>query len=255
VSIPAPAHAWVREVPASFGSCLRAEAVPIDVDRARAQHGAYVEALRAAGVPVTSLPRDDGRPDSCFVEDAAVIWDGGGIVTRPGAPSRRPETASIAEALGLASMSAPATLDGGDVLRTAGSFFVGRSARTNEEGIEALRRVAPIPVVAVEVGGGLHLKSAITLVDQTTAVHRDDVDPEPFEHAGLRLVAVPEPAGANVLALGNTVLVSASAPATATAIAARGFDVVTLTLTEIHAGDGALTCLSLRAPAPRSWCA
>jgi dimethylargininase len=260
-----PIHAWVRAPGASYGACLREDASrPIDVARARHQHAAYVAALRAEGVAVTSLPADEACPDGCFIEDTAVLWDGGGVLTSMRAPTRAGEGGAVARALAqaglaLAPMAAGAHLDGGDVLRSGARVVVGRSERTTAAGIAALAAIARrsgLEVVAVEVSAGLHLKSAVTLIDEGTAiVHGDAVDRAALERLGLELVDAPERHGGNVLALGDAILVSAAAPATAATVTARGRRVVTLDVSELHAGDGGLTCLSQRQPAPGSWCA
>jgi dimethylargininase len=160
-------------------------------------------------------------------------------------------------------MEAPATLDGGDVLRIGAHLFVGLSSRTNREGVEALARVAArdgVEVVAVPMRGGLHLKSACTLASASLLVYdarlMADAELAPLlRHVnGLELLAVSEPAGANVLALGDAVVVSAAAPATASELRGRGLDVRVVDLSEIHKGDGALTCLSLRVPGAGGWC-
>ena len=101
---------------------------------------------RAAGTLGPRLEAAPDLPDSVFVEDAAVVLDEVAIVTRPGAASRRPETAAVADALGglrsLEHIVEPGTLDGGDVLRVGRRLFVGRSRRTNDEGIGQLRAIA-----------------------------------------------------------------------------------------------------------------
>lgn len=155
-------------------------------------------------------------------------------------------------------MPAPARLDGGDVLRVGRTLFVGLSERTDRAGLGHLAGVAgPLGFAlrAVPVASGLHLKSAVTLVAPGVVVMvADGVDAAPFREFGLEVVQTSEPAGGNVLALGSRLLVSAAAPRTAEALAARGFEVATLELSEIHRADGALTCLSLRIPAPGRWC-
>lgn len=233
-----------------------------DVGRAIAQHEAYVAALRAAGVEVQRLRPAPTLPDACFVEDVAVVLDADvAVLTRPGAPSRRPECATVApelsDVLGLRRMEAPATLDGGDVLRLGARLLVGRSSRTNDAGIEQLRRLAGdrgLEVHAIPLARGLHLKSACTALDATTVlVDPRALDPRRLGDLGLDPHPVPEPLGANVLALGDRVLVSDAAPETARALEARGHAVVTLALSEFHRGDGALSCLSLRQPPPHAW--
>ena len=133
--------AVTRAIPASFVDALAAVPPdpPIDVGRARVQHAAYRAALAACGVEVVLLDADEAYPDGCFVEDTAVVAGGLALITRPGARSRQGEGAAIAAALAphveLARMAAPATLDGGDCLRLGRTIYVGRSARTNADGV------------------------------------------------------------------------------------------------------------------------
>ncbi|MCA1782307.1 MAG: N(G),N(G)-dimethylarginine dimethylaminohydrolase, partial [Intrasporangiaceae bacterium] len=44
----------------------------IDVDRARAQHAAYVALLEGLGVEIVRAPPAPDHPDACFVEDTVV---------------------------------------------------------------------------------------------------------------------------------------------------------------------------------------
>jgi len=264
----APRAAFVREVPGSLPACLRTARPPLDVARARAQHAGYVAALRAAGVAVTTLPTDAACPDACFVEDVALVLAAGrAVATRPGAPARRPEVEPVARALATAGLAVGrldrdprATLDGGDVLRAGRTLFVGRSTRTNAAGVRALAGAARplgLDVVPVPLATGLHLKSAATLLAPgRLVVLAGALDPAPFRAAGLEALAVDEPAGANVLALGRALLVSTAAPRTAARLAREpGLDIRLVAVDELHRADGALTCLSLRIPPPGRWCA
>lgn len=263
----APARALVRGVPGSYARCLRREQVEVDPARARAQVEEYARALAACGVVVDVLPTDEACPDACFVEDAAVVLDASlALITRPGAPSRRPEVPPISAALGACVTrqvgmddDPDATLDGGDVLRVGDVLLVGLSERTNQAGADALARAARplgLTVRAVPVGEGLHLKSVVTLVAPDLAVVTPEVDQDALRALGVRCLLVDEPAGANVLALGRVVLASSAAPRTATRLAREpGLDVRMIDVSELHKGDGALTCLSLRVPPPGAWCA
>src|SRR5690606_20465904 len=101
---------------------------PVDRDLAAEQHAAYVAALAAAGWRPVHVP-----PDAPFVEDTVVV-DGVAVLTRPGAPERRPEVDSVERTvrdLGLDTvrMTRPGTLDGGDVLQAGQTVYVGRSDR------------------------------------------------------------------------------------------------------------------------------
>lgn len=247
--------AFTRTVPSTLAGCelTHLPRVAIDVGRARAQHELYEGALRRLGVEVVRLPETDDLPDSVFVEDAAVVVDELAVLTRPGAPSRRPEIASVAQALALhrplAFIAAPGTLDGGDVLRIGRRLFVGLTARSDAPGLDQLAAfLAPYGylVAGAAVTGCLHLKSAVTAIDDDTIV----LNPAWVDGAALgarRTIAVDpaEPSAANVLAIGGTVLVNASAPRTAQRIADAGYAVVTVDQSELAKAESGLTCCSL----------
>ena len=247
--------ALTRAVPSSLARCelTHLPRVAIDVGLARAQHELYEAALRRSGVEVVRLPATDDLPDSVFVEDAAVVVDELAVLTRPGAESRRAEIPSVAQALArhrdLAFVAAPGTLDGGDVLRLGRRLFVGQSARTDEEGIAQLRDLlAPFgySVEAIAVTGCLHLKSAVTAIDDATIVLNPAwVDASRFGVQRTIEVDPSEPMSANVLAIAGTVLVNASAPRTAARIAAAGPAVVAVDQSELAKAESGLTCCSL----------
>jgi dimethylargininase len=247
--------ALMRDVPPTLARCELTfhEREPIDFERAVAQHAAYATLLRSLGLEVVELPADPAFPDCCFVEDVAVVLDELALVTRPGAVSRRGEVAVIEAALAryrpIETTAAPATLEGGDVLRVGRSLYVGRSGRTNAEGIARLRAVAePLGylVVPVTVTGCLHLKSAVTALDDLSVlVNRAWLDPEPL--AGLELVDVApeEPGAANVLRVAGCVIVHPGFPRTLERLAARGCAVRELDISEFLKAEAALTCKSL----------
>ena len=247
--------ALMRGVPPTLASCeitfLARE--PIDLDRARDQHAAYAALLRGLGLEVIELPADPALPDCCFVEDVAVVLDEVALLAMPGAPSRRGEIPAVAAALArhrrIERVELPATLEGGDVLEMGRTLFVGRSARTNEAGIDRLRRVAePLGyrVVAVPVTGCLHLKSAVTALDDgRVVVNSDWIDPRPLGALAAVPVASGEPAAANVLRAGGAVVVHSGFPRTGERIARLGYDVRPLDVSEFLKAEAALTCKSL----------
>ena len=219
-------------------------------------------ALRDAGIEVETVPEAADLPDACFVEDGAVLLGDRVVMTRPGADARRAELPSLETALAghisLRHIEAPGTLDGGDVMRMGSRLYVGRSARTNDAGIEQLSALAAevgLEVVPVAVpDASLHLKSVCSaLDDRRVVIDATALPPAVLGDLGLTVHEVPEPAGANVLCFGDRVLVSADAPGTAAWLRAEGFAVVEVPLSEFHRGDGALSCLSLRLPPPGQW--
>jgi dimethylargininase len=226
---------------------------PIDVPRARVQHAAYEHALNQLGCVVESVLAAMAMPDSVFIEDTAVVFDELAVIARPGVASRQHETDAVAAALAryrrLASISAPATLDGGDVLRVGRDVYVGVSGRTNGDGVRQLAGLVGshgYRVHGVETRGCLHLKSAVTCArDDLLLLNPDWVDSRQF--GGLKWITVDpdEPFAANVLSIGDVVLCAASAPRTRSRLESGGLHVKSVDLSEIAKAEGALTCCSL----------
>ena len=246
--------AITRKISPNLASCqleyLKRE--PIDVARAEAQHRNYEAALERLGARVVSLPSERDMPDCVFVEDPALVLDEIAIITRMGAESRRGEAASLAAALAgfrpVVRMSAPATLEGGDVVRMSKTLYVGLSRRSNAEGARQLAaivepygyRVAPIAVT-----GCMHLKSACCAVSDDTVLANRAL----FDSSALRckMIDVPaeEPGAADVLRIGNTVLIPDSFPGTARLLEKSGFTVQLLDVSELQKAEAGVTCMSL----------
>lgn len=248
--------AIVRDVARSIARCEISHIArePIDFARAVEQHAAYIAGLERNGVEVVRLPADEAYPDGCFVEDAALVLDELAVIAMPGAASRRGETADVEAALQpfrarILRLALPATLDGGDVLVFGRSIYVGRTSRTNDAGIEALRGlVAPFgyEVVPVAVTGCLHLKSAVTaLDDKTLLANRAWFDSAPFGARNFVDVPVEEPGAANVLRVGGELWAHPGFARTFERLAAMGHRVVAMEISEFVKAEAALTCKSL----------
>ena len=104
------------------------------------------------------LPPQDHLPDATFIEDTAVILEDKFLLCPMKELSRQTETQLTSSALGkyldrltLDSMS---TLDGGDVMDTPETIFVGLSKRTNLRAIQALSKFTSKKVVPVAVTKG-----------------------------------------------------------------------------------------------------
>jgi len=226
---------------------------PINLAIAQQQHHHYEKILGQLGARVISLPAEPALPDSMFVEDPALVLDELAVIFPLGTDTRRREAATIAAALSpfrtLAYVQLPGTIEGGDILRLGRKLFVGRTARSNAEGISQLAAIgAPLgyEVIGVPVTGCLHLKSAVTSLDDNTLLanrawfesslikDHEWVDVDPAEpHAG------------NALAIAGTVMFPASFTRTQAQIEARGFQVVPIDISELQKAESGLTCSSL----------
>jgi len=252
---PARFLALTRAISPLLAECelTHLERIPIDVANARAQHAEYSRALFALGCAVREVEPAPEYPDSVFIEDTAVVFDEIAVITRPGAESRRGETAAVERALAplrpLVHITAPGTLDGGDVFVAGKRVFAGRTGRTDDEGIAQLRAaLAPhgYSVEAVDVTGCLHLKTAATAVDDRTVL----VNPQWIDRralAGLDTIEVDpaEPMGANIVRVGESLLYGASYPRTRARLEARGFRPLCVDASELAKAEGAVTCCSL----------
>ncbi|WP_372343909.1 dimethylargininase [Streptomyces sp. KL116D] len=235
------------------GLVTHVERRPVDADRALAQWQEYVAALEGHGWETFLVEPADDCPDAVFVEDAVVAFRNVALIARPGAESRRGETAGVEEAVARLGCSVnwvwePGTLDGGDVLKVGDTVYVGRGGRTNAAGVAQLRAAfEPLGarVVAAPVSKVLHLKSAVTaLPDGTVIGHEPLVD-----HTSLfpRFLPVPEESGAHVVLLGgDRLLMAASAPKSAELLAGLGYDPVLVDISEFEKLEGCVTCLSVR---------
>jgi dimethylargininase len=236
------------------GEVTHLDRTPLDVELAFQQHAAYVELLAQHGFEIVWAPELPDHPDGLFVEDALVVIDGQALLTRPGALSRRTEVESLValtESLALPTtrLIEPGTLDGGDVLVTDRHVFVGRTSRTNDDGIEQLRAFAATTgrtTIATTVNQCLHLKSAITaLPDGTLQAVRGWVDASVFTAAGYNVRFTHEVSGGDVLCLGQTVVLAADAPETAAALRRNGFVVETVDVGELQKIEAGVTCMSV----------
>jgi dimethylargininase len=226
----------------------------VDRDIADHQWDDYVAALVRSGWRTVEVAAADAMADAVFVEDTAVVLGGVAVIGRSGVESRAGEAESVEKSLveqgfEIEAIEEPGTLEGGDVLVVGTTVYVGRSGRTNADGVRQLRAIAgPLgyTVIAVPVSATLHLKSAVTALPDGTVVGAADVVPDTSVFD--RFLAVPEPSGGSVVVLGHdSVLIAASAPKSAELIEDLGYRVVQVDIGEFEKLEGSVTCLSLRA--------
>ena len=250
-------NAIVRAPAPSVVHGLRSGSSPNpDFEKLRAEHQAYVSALQGAGLQIDLLPPLDAFADSIFVEDPAFVVPQGAILLRPGAPTRLGEREHMRDVLKrrfgrVQELADGEYVDGGDVLITPKTIFIGLSRRTNRAGAEALQaalkslgrdaRMVQTPAAI------LHFKTASSLLDEETVlVTRAMADSGVFE--GYHLIVTPdgEESAANALRVNGTVLVGDRFPQTHELIRKHGLSVQGLAVTEIAKLDAGLSCMSLR---------
>ncbi|MDO8754874.1 MAG: arginine deiminase family protein, partial [Anaerolineales bacterium] len=205
---------------------------------------------------VIELPEKRYKPDSVYVEDAAFILDEVAVITRPGADSRKPETESIVRALTpyrpLVHVTEPATVDGGDVLVLGRNIYIGISARSARSNNAAIHQVQELldkygyKVTGVEMRDCLHLKTAVTKVDEKTLlINPKWVDTVHFKDFDWIEVDPSEPYAANCLPIGGAIIYPTVFPKTQKRLEQLGFKIVTVDVAELAKAEGAVTCCSL----------
>ena len=243
-----------------------------DYQRAVKQHEAYCAALERCGLTLIRLDADPNYPDSCFVEDVAVVIPEFAfqcardpiptrvVLTRPGAATRTGEVESMRIALeqmapefAIQQIEPPGTLDGGDICEAGEHYFIGLSERTNESGAEQLAQF----VTAHGYTAGfidirksdslLHLKSGLAyLGDNRVVVTEALAGLKEFER--YEMVTVPPGAdySANCVRVNDYVLVAAGYDDFELQLRRLGYRTLALDMSEFQKMDGGLSCLSLR---------
>jgi len=228
-----------------------------DYALALTQHDAYIDALKSCGVTVTVLDADEDFPDSCFVEDTAVLTRRCAIITNPGAASRNKEVEAMIPVIRqfyrencIEYIQAPGTLEGGDVMMVGDHFYVGRSARTNAEGIRQFISILEkygLSGSEVKLENVLHLKTGVNYIEHNNMlVTGEFIDKPEFREYHKYIIPEEEAYAANCIWVNEHVIVPANFPKTAQIVRDAGYDVILVDTSEYRKIDGGLSCLSLR---------
>jgi len=225
-----------------------------DYPLALKQHDAYCQALTNLGLDVTVLDPESEFPDSCFVEDTAVVCDHVAVIAPLGAPSRQGEQETIEPVLAqykpVERVVPPSTFEGGDVLQVGNTFYIGLSDRTNLAGAEKLGAAVAehgYDWKAIACGPSLHFKTDVCFVGSNTLLvspfFEGATDLASFNHI---VVEDDEAYCRNCLHINGTNIVPTGFPKTLAKVEALGSPTVVLDMSEFKKLDGGLTCLSLR---------
>lgn len=228
-----------------------------DYELALKQHDAYIAALKQCGVNVTVLEANEAYPDSCFVEDTAVITKKCAIITNPGAASRRGEPLEMLPTIKkffpedkIEYIKSPGTLEGGDVMMVGDHFYVGRSERTNGEGIRQFIEIlnkygftgSEVPLTEV-----LHLKTGVNYIENDNMlVCGEFIEKPDFKNFKKIIVPEAEAYAANCIWMNGTVIVPEGYPIVLEAVKKAGYKTIVVDTSEYKKLDGGLSCLSLR---------
>ncbi|MDT8400524.1 MAG: arginine deiminase family protein [Bacteroidales bacterium] len=226
-----------------------------DYELALRQHSDYARALQICGLETIVLEADENYPDSVFVEDTALLTPECAIITRPGAVSRRGETESIRSVIeeyfiAVYEVSAPGTVEAGDIMMVGSHFYIGLSERTNREGAEQLISFLEhhgMTGSRVELKDVLHLKTGVSYLENNTLLAAGEFHAKK-EFQGFNIIDIDpsESYAANCIWVNDNVLVPSGYPRTAQYIRDAGFNIIEIDVSEFRKLDGGLSCLSLR---------
>jgi len=225
-----------------------------DYKLALKQHDAYCEALEKCGLKLTVLDANPDFPDSCFVEDTAVVTKDFGVIARPGNKKRLGEEIEIKKVLEpllpLYSITDPGTLDGGDVMQADNMFFIGLSNRTNLTGSRQLKEILEkynYTVYVIPICNILHFKTGVNYLGENNLLVQEGICTMNELSAFNRiLIDQDEYYAANCLRVNDYVLVPKGFPKTKANVEKLGYKIIELELSEFQKMDGGLSCLSLR---------
>ncbi|ATW26286.1 dimethylarginine dimethylaminohydrolase family protein [Candidatus Formimonas warabiya] len=226
-----------------------------DYELALKQHDFYVETLKKCGVEVTVLEADERYPDSCFVEDVALCTKKCAIITNPGAPTRKGEEEEMKEVLkrfyeNMEFIQDPGTVEAGDIMMVGDHFYIGLSARTNQEGARQMIHIlnkcgftgSMVPLKEV-----LHLKTGLSYLENNhLLISGEFVEDPAFKEFHKIIVSEDELYTSNCIWVNDHVLIPAGFPKTLKEVEQLGYVVHEVDMSEFRKLDGGLSCLSLR---------
>ena len=230
------------------------ESKTINLKLAQSQHSAYVNLLKSHGISVESLKTQDSMPDSVFTQDPALIGSDSVLIGRTREPSRQPEARIIEEYFARQNkpvnhVGPAATLEGGDILVTEETVFVGITGRTNFEGFKDVQRYfSGVDVKPIKFSAEFfHLLSACSyLANNQVLICSRFVDPSVFKGVECLSVASEDVVAVNALPLGgNQILKAAGYPRVSKLLQDYGYEPIEIDNSEFVKADGRITCLNL----------
>jgi len=226
-----------------------------DYELAIKQHDTYIEALKKCGVEVIVQEANEEFPDFVFVEDVALCTPQVAIISQPGAESRKGETDGIKQLLqkyytNIEEITAPATIEPGDIMMVGTHFYIGLSKRTNLEGAKQMTDFLEkfgMTASTVEMSEMLHLKTGMSYLENNNLLVAGEFISKPqFQKFNLLKVETEENYAANCIWVNGKVIVAEGFPKTKKLIENAGYEVITVDVSEYRKLDGGLSCMSLR---------
>jgi dimethylargininase len=219
------------------------------------QHQDYIAALQECGLQVSILPPLEEYPDSCFVEDVALLTAHCAILTHPGATSRRGEVQHIQTAVAqfypvLEHIKLPGHVEAGDIMMVGSHFYIGLSQRSNAQGAEQLITILNqhnLTGSMVDMSEMLHLKTGLSYLENNNLLTFGEMNSHSdFAQFNRIEIDQDESYAANSVWINGTVLIPKGFPKALKAVQQLGYQTREIAMSEFQKLDGGLSCLSLR---------
>lgn len=226
-----------------------------DYKKALVQHRNYISALQQCGLEVTILEADENFPDSCFVEDVALLTSKCAIITNLGAQSRKGEIVGIKEVLrqfytNIEEIQSPGTVEAGDIMMVDSHFYIGISERTNKNGAQQMIEILEkyeLTSSLVSLEKVLHLKTGLAYLENNNLLACGEfIFKDEFQKFNILEIETDESYAANSIWVNGKVLIPAGFPKAKFIIESAGYQIIEVDVSEFRKLDGGLSCLSLR---------
>ena len=219
------------------------------------QHDKLKSKLREFGAEVIDIIELDEHPNSVFTRDTALCTPRGYIKLRLGLETRQGEGKWMAVTLDLlgepcvGEIKTPGTVEGGDIVLAGTVAFIGKSIRTNEEGI---RQLSPLlkkmgyEIRIIELPDTiLHLDKTLMVLGPKQVLYCRELVPKEkikdFEGLG---ISCGGDTTANIICLGNNeLIINRSNTTVIDRVQAEKYIVHDLDLGEFAKGMGGPNCL------------
>lgn len=251
--------------------------VPVDVQRAIAEHKSVADALRSAGVEVVFTDAPEGCQDGVYTANWGL--ERNGTVILSSLPNKRqaeqPYAKAALEQLGKKVIEAPYRFSGqGDSLPCGNYVFMGSQYRNDPRMHHVVADTLGFEVISLQTvpyldDQGRPVTNAVSGwpdsffydIDLALSVLRDDLIawcPEaflpdsqeklralPIEKIEVSLEEAMQGFACNLVSTGDTVIMSAHAPLLQAAIEAKGLRTITPEISELAKGGGYIRCTTL----------
>ncbi len=232
-------------------------AEPAQPEKTQKEHNQLKLTMKEFGAEVIDVEELESHPNSVFTRDTSLCTNEGYIKLRMGLETRRGEEEWMAhnlERLGMpqvGQITAPGTVEGGDVFLAGSIAFIGLSKRSNKEGVnqlsQILKKMGYEVRIAVIPPPHFHLGGIMSLVGPEDVLYCEELLDKDFCQ-GFKSITINCQTfiSGNVICLGDgQIIAEVSNEPVIELLSAHNFEVKALSLAEFVKGQGGPSCLTL----------